>query len=94
MQLVQISRTDYDLSYSKYGKEGRHGSGKSSINLLTNQYIGDFYAVKNEKLLKLPTIKKKMILPETYLDTFSGIFLFQFEDKCIKFFEKAKKEIE
>lgn len=92
MQLIKISRTDYDLSSTTYGEAVREGSGKSSINLLTNTYIGDFYYFKNDKLNKLPTIKATMVFTDTYLYCFSDQINFDFEKQCVELYEKAKKE--
>lgn len=92
MQLIKMKRTDYDIDYFKYGKAVRHGSGKSSVNLLTNQYVGDFYDVHNEALRKLPTIKETMYFPETYIDSFSDAINFEFERRCLLLYEKAKKQ--
>lgn len=92
MQLILIKRTDYDISYTEYGDKVRGGSGKSSINLLTNQYIGNFYDVYQGKLRKLPAIKAQIIIPETNLDNFSADVYTDFEQECIALYEAAKKK--
>lgn len=92
MQLVEIRRTDYAISYSEYGNQVRGGSGKSSINLVTHKYTGNFYDVHNGKLRKLPTINSEMIFPETFLNTFSDAIYYDFERKCVALYEKRKKE--
>ncbi|WP_157632634.1 hypothetical protein [Cochleicola gelatinilyticus] len=92
MQLVKIKRTDYDIDRYKYGKEVRHGSGKSSIDLKTHSYKGDFYDVYKDKLRKLPTINSTIKFPITYLETFSDAIYFEFEKKCLALYEQAKKE--
>ena len=84
MQLVQMRRIDDILSYD-YGEEAK---GKSSVNLLTNEYIGDFYKVSQGKLRKMPTIKTTMIIPKTYLEKFSDSLCFAYEAKCLALYKK------
>lgn len=84
MQLVQMRRVDDILKYD-YGEKA---TGKSSVNLLTNEYVGDFYKVVNGKLQKIPTIKIKMVFPKTYLDTFSDSLCFDYEAKCLALYKK------
>ncbi|WP_397363475.1 hypothetical protein [Olleya sp. R77988] len=74
------------------GKEVKNGSGKSSIDLLTNIYVGNFYDVYEGQLRKLPTITKTMVLPETFLYCFSDAINFEFEKQCLKLYENAKKQ--
>lgn len=54
----------------EFGNAAGDGSGKSSVNLLTNTYAGDwnYMDYDNDKLIKIPTIKKSFSLPKTYLD--------------------------
>ena len=92
MQLIKIRRTDYDRFRQKYRKELKKGSGKSSINLLTNKYVGNFYDELEGKLRKLPTITATMVFTETYLYCFSDAINFEFEKKCVALYEKAKKQ--
>lgn len=91
MQLVKIKRTDYNIDRNKYGQEVKYGSGKSSIDLIKNIYIGEFYDIYKGKLRKLPTINESMTLPKTYMDSFSDVIYFEFEKRCIALYEKAKK---
>lgn len=84
MQLVQMRRVDDILRYD-YGEKAK---GKSSVNLLTNDYIGDFYKVANGKLQKIPTIKTKMAFPTTYLETFNDSLCFDYEAKCLALYKK------
>lgn len=91
MQLVLMKRTDYDIDRYKYGEAVRHGSGKSSVNLITNQYIGNFYDVYQEKLRKLSTISETMVFPETFIDSFSDAINFDYEKRCLSLYEEAKK---
>lgn len=93
MQLIKITRTDYDISWTKYGEKVKGGSGKSTINLLTNDYIGNFYAVIDEKLIKLPLINAKIVFPETTIENFSDAIYFDFEKKCITLYEEQKAKM-
>ncbi|MET6996722.1 hypothetical protein [Chitinophaga defluvii] len=92
VQLIRITRTDYDISYTDFGEKVRNGSGKSSINLLTNKYVGNFYDVHNGKLRKLPTIYAEMIIPETNIEDFNDGLYFDYEKRCVALYEKRKKE--
>ncbi|WP_452223593.1 hypothetical protein [Lacinutrix chionoecetis] len=92
MQLITMRRTDYDRDRHKFGPEVKHGSGKSSVNLLTNTYIGNFYDVSKNKLRKLPTITKPMVFTKTFLYCFSDAINFEFEKRCLELYEQAKKE--
>ncbi|CAM4036723.1 MULTISPECIES: hypothetical protein [Flavobacterium] len=93
MQLIKITRTDYDISWTKYGEKVKGGSGKSTIDLLTNNYIGDFYAVIDEKLIKLPLINAKIVLTETTIENFSDAIYFNFEKKCVALYEEQKAKM-
>lgn len=84
MQLVEMRRIDDILSYD-YGQKAK---GKSNVNLLTSEYTGDFYKVTQGKLQKMRTIKTTMILPKTYLETFSDSLCFDYEEKCLVLYEK------
>lgn len=66
IQLIGMSR--YNL-----GDGMQNGSGESSVNLLTNKYIGEWirFDRKLKKHVKLPAIKKAFILTKVYLEGFS-----------------------
>lgn len=84
LQLVQMRRTDYGLSSEFPG--GKRGS--SSLNLLTNKYVGQFYKIRNKKLVKLPVIHATMIYPVIYLETFTDAINFNYEARCGALYEK------
>lgn len=88
MQLIEMRRVD-DILSSDYGTKFK---GLSTVNLITNKYVGNFYQVYNKKILKMPTINSKMVLPETYLETFSDILCFDYESKCLALYNKNKKK--
>jgi hypothetical protein len=88
MQLIQMRRVDDILSYD-FGEKSK---GLSTVNLITNKYVGNFYQLYHKKLLKMPTINAEMIFPKTYLETFSDILCFDYESKCLVLYEKNKKK--
>lgn len=83
IQLVQMRRIDDVLSY-EYGDKAK---GKSTVNLITHEYTGNFFKAVNGKLQKIPTIKTKMIFPKTYLETFSDAICFEYEAKCLALYK-------
>ncbi|MES2775551.1 MAG: hypothetical protein V4722_15350 [Bacteroidota bacterium] len=88
IQLIGMSR--YEL-----GNAANDGSGESSVNLLTNDYVGNwnFYHEKKEALIAIPTIKTKLILPKTHLESFSEETFFGYAGKCSALFAKRKDEL-
>lgn len=52
------------MSRYEFGNASNDGSGESSVNLLTRDYIGNWNYYDNDKneLIKIPTIKTKMYL--------------------------------
>lgn len=85
IQLIQIKRTDDLLTLNSV----ETAIWMSKINLLTNKYDGAFYSdVDNEKSKEILSIEEKMVLPITYLDTFSDDLLFEYEHKCLKMYKK------
>ena len=61
--------------------------GKTSINLLTGDLIGNwnYYEEKEDKFIKIPTVKTKMLLRKQYLNEFNEDNYFDFCDKLYKF---------
>lgn len=79
----------------EFGPANNDGSGESSVNLLTNQYIGDwnYWDEEDSELKKIPTIRKKMVFPKVYLD---GNIIETFEtyqEKCSNWFNAEKKRL-
>ena len=89
IQLIGMSRYEY-------GNAANDGSGESSVNLLTNDYIGNWYYYDEcrEKLTKVPTIKAKMPLGKIYLEDFSEETYFGYAEKCAELYHihKEKKQ--
>ncbi|MBF8455966.1 hypothetical protein IV494_02130 [Kaistella sp. G5-32] len=79
---------------SEFGPANNDGSGESSVNLLTNNYIADwnYYDVKKSKLVKMPSIKKKMIFPKIYFDDLDDVF-YKYMDQDVKYYEAEKKRL-
>jgi hypothetical protein len=88
MQLIGMSRYEF-------GNAANDGSGESSVNLLTGDYIGDwrYYDHGREVLVKIPTIKTKMPFSKVYLETFSEETYFGFSERCADLYHKAVKRM-
>ncbi len=86
IQLIGMSRYEF-------GNAINDGSGESSVNLLTSDYIGNwnYYDQETDNLIKIPTIKTKMKLESVNLENFSEETYFNYAKKCTEFFHKHKK---
>jgi hypothetical protein len=90
IQLIGMSRYEF-------GNVVNDGSGESSVNLLTGDYIGnwnyyDDYAINNEgALVKIPTIKTKMKFGVINLEDFGEETYFGYSERCSKLYYKHKK---
>lgn len=93
LQLIGMSRYEF-------GPANNNGSGESSVNLLTGDYIGNwnYYddLANNEqgKLVKIPTIKTKMWFKKVYLTGFSDKVYFEFSKRCSELYYKHKKQMQ
>lgn len=87
MRLIGMWRTEY-------GPANNDGSGESSVNLLTNSYIAEwnYYNTQKNQLMKIPTMKKKMILPKTYFEDIGDVFSVYME-KDVQYFLAEKKRL-
>ncbi|WP_289663825.1 hypothetical protein [Flavobacterium panacagri] len=81
------------MSFYSFGNVVNEGSGESSINVLTDDYIGNwnYYDERKEKLIKIPTIKTKMKIKSTSLEDFSEETYFGYNEKCTELYYKYKK---
>lgn len=88
IRLVSMSRYEF-------GNAANDGSGNSSINLITHQYTGNwnYYDEEKEKLVKMPVIKKTLILPVTNLKDFSDQQVEQYAFKCSDLMESLKTKM-
>jgi hypothetical protein len=86
IQLIGMSRY-------QFGNAANDGSGESSVNLLTSDYIGDWNYFDHNKtvLIKIPTIKTKMVLGKVYLEDFSEETYFGFAKKCEELYHTRKQ---
>lgn len=89
IQLIGMSRFEF-------GNAANDGSGESSVNLLTNDYIGNWNVYdhlannENGELIKLPTIKTKMKFGIINLEDFGEETYFNFSEKCSTLYYKEK----
>lgn len=88
IQLIGMSRYEF-------GPATNDGSGESSVNLLTNNYIGEWNHWDEDKteLIKMPTIKTKMYFKKVSLNNYDGASQADFIDKCSTLYYKAKKKM-
>lgn len=84
------------MSTYNFGPASNDGSGDGSVNLLTNMYIGEWYHYDNSKkeLIKMPTIKSKMVFPKIYLDNYDGHYLNVFQEKSSALYYQEKKKMQ
>lgn len=91
IQLIGMDRYEF-------GNAANDGSGESSVNLLTGDYIGDwnyydhFYNNEEGQLVKIPTIKTKMPFKKIYLEGFDDGDYFEFGLLCAHLFEQHKQK--
>jgi len=74
------------------GNAQHDGSGESSVNLLTNKYIGNwnYFDLKNKKLVKIAQIEESLIIPKTYLEGFSEKQPEYYRERCDALYIKYK----
>ncbi len=93
VQLIGMSRYEF-------GNVVGNGSGESSVNLLINDYIGNWNyfddLANNEdgELVKIPTIKTKMKFKEINLEDFEENTYFGFADKCSELYYQQKEKMQ
>jgi len=93
IQLIGMSRYEF-------GTVVGNGSGKSSVNLLTNHYIGNWNyfddLANNEEgeLVKMPTIKTKMKFEEINLEDFEENTYFGFSERCSELYYEQKEKMQ
>ncbi len=89
MQLIGMSRYEF-------GNAANDGSGESSVNLLTNNYIGNWnYYDPNAnggegELKKIPSIKVKMLFPTVKFESFGDEIVYDYMERCAELYEKNK----
>jgi len=88
IQLVAIDRYEF-------GPANNDGSGESSVDLLTNKYEGDwnYYDLEKKKLVKIPTIRTQMVLPETFLENFDDGIIYRYIEMCSNIYLTQKNKL-
>lgn len=83
------------MSRYEFGPASNDGSGKSSVNLLTSEYIGKWnhYDLEKDSLIKMATIKTKMYFPKIYLESYDGKYQSKYQEKCSALYHKLKKKM-
>lgn len=90
IQLIGMSRYEF-------GNAVNDGSGESSVNLLTGDYIGNWnyfdYLANNEEgeLVKISTIRTKMKFKAINLEDFSDETYFNYAERCAELYHKHKE---
>lgn len=86
VQLIGMSRYEF-------GNAANDGSGESSVNLLTGDYIGNwnYYNLDKDSLIKIPTISSKMIFKTINLEDFSDETYFNYAEGCAELYHNHKK---
>lgn len=81
------------MSRYEFGPASNDGSGKSSVNLLTGQYIGEWnrFDTARDKLLQMPVIAARMYFPKIYLEAYSPAYQAEYEQKCSALYRKQRK---
>jgi hypothetical protein len=79
----------------EFGNAANDGSGKSSVNLLTNDYMGEwnYYNLDRQKLIKMGTIRTKMYFPKVTLENYDGGFQSDYAEKCSTLYENKKQKM-
>lgn len=81
------------MSRYEFGNAANDGSGESSVNLLTDDYIGNwnYYDHETDELKKIPSIKTKMYFSPISLETFSEETYSDFAKKCADLYHRFKQ---
>jgi hypothetical protein len=80
------------MSRYEFGNAANDGSGESSVNLLTGDYIGNWNYDDYDTLIRIPTIRAKMTFPIIYLEDFNYETYDNYADKCNDLYEQHKKQ--
>jgi hypothetical protein len=88
IRLVAMSR--YEL-----GNAANDGSGESSVDLLTGEYVGNwnYYDMEKNSLIKIPAIETTMPFPETYLEDFGEETYFGYAERCAELYYSHKEKM-
>ncbi|TPN86797.1 hypothetical protein [Aquimarina algicola] len=87
------------MSRYEFGNAANDGSGESSVNLLTGDYLGDWNYFDLEsnnsegELIKIPTIKTKMYFDKIYLDNFEEAVYFNYAERCSELYYEHRDKM-
>lgn len=83
------------MSRYEFGPASNDGSGESSVNLLTHDYIGNwnYFDMKENSLKPVPEIRMKMKLKKETLEQFDGSLSDIYITRCSELFMRRKKEL-
>ncbi len=83
------------MSRYEFGPASNDGSGESSVNLLTHDYVGNwnYFDMEENNLKAIPEIKTKMKLKKETLDQFDGSLSDTYITRCSELFAKRKTEL-
>ena len=82
------------MSRYEFGPASNNGSGESSVNLLTNNYIGNWNAFDEEKrkLVKMSVLEAKMYFPKIYLENYDASWQDKYQEKCSALYYKQRSK--
>jgi hypothetical protein len=85
IQLIRMARYEF-------GNAANDGSGESSVNLLTRDYLGNwnYSDMESERLVKISTIKAKMKFEIINLEDFTEEIYFDYADRCAELYNSKK----
>lgn len=85
MRLIGMDRYEF-------GNASNDGSGKSSVNLLTGNYIGEwnYFSERRMELVALPPMRRKMKIQPSYLQNFDGSQAMKYADQCAQWYGVAR----
>lgn len=77
------------------GPATNDGSGQSSVDGFMESYIGNwnYYDEQKGELIKIPTIRARMLIPVTYLEDFNTEIYNDYAVKCSALYESKKAEM-
>lgn len=87
------------MSRYEFGNATNDGSGESSVNLLTGDYLGDWNYFDDSannsegELIAIPTIKAKMYFDKIYLEDFGEEIYFDYAEKCSKLYYEHRDKL-
>jgi hypothetical protein len=83
------------MSHYEFGGATNDGSGEASLNLLTNIYVGkwNYFDEKKLDLISIPTLKKKVIIKNKFLEDFGVDQVNEFQNMSQEYFGAMKDKM-